>query len=653
MKLKAGVKVRATPAWRWLALGLLAAVTLAAAPGLWAAPERKAAPLQPDWAAPHVERQLLVKLPAGAGGRAPAQLEQAGVRVLRTIPALGLAVVETRPGVALAEAAADLEARAGVEWAEPNYTLALDAAPNDPFYPGYQSLYLRDLNMEAAWAHTVGRPEVLIAVVDTGVDLSHEDLSAAIWLNAGETGRDDLDRDKATNGIDDDGNGFVDDVRGWDFAEDDNLPDDDYGHGTHVAGIAAARIGNGLGIAGMAGAATIMPVDIFKSGIGAYDDLILALIYATDNGADVINLSLGASSYSRGEEMAVDYAWAHGVVVVAAAGNTGRQTYHYPAAHERAIAVAATTATGTLASFSTRGSFVDIAAPGSRIWSTYRDNGYGFLSGTSMATPHVSGLAALILAINPTLTPDAVRAILQASADDLGALGYDIEFGHGRINAARALAQTPPQSLPAPTPTPQPPLPEWPAGCQELITDGGFETGLGSWTATGDVSLDTERRYEGAQSVHFAGGSNAGGVLTRTVTLPAFPLEGVLWFAFRIENTDVGWGVAPSWPYDDWLTAEFTSQEGRPLASLLRTGNSADTAGDGLPWDHYLYRMRVGDGLATSGGTLAALRMARTVNLVFTAANDADNAPTDFWIDAVRFCVTPGYGAIFPILSPK
>ncbi len=640
---------------RWAIAVLVCALALSAVAVAWAAPQQRTVPPKPDWAAAHVERQLVVKLPdaSASASDAEARLAASGVRVLRTIPALGLAVVETAPGAALAETAADLEARAGIEWAEPNYTLALDLAPTDLYYPQYQVAYLSKLNVEEAWTRTLGRSEVVIAVLDTGVDLTHEDLRAGIWLNRGETGKDDQDRDKATNGVDDDGNGFIDDVQGWDFAENDNVPDDDYGHGTHVAGIAAARTNNGIGIAGMAGAATIMPVDVFKGGIGAYDDLILALIYATDNGADVINMSLGASSYSRGEEMAVDYAWSHGVVVVAAAGNTGRETYHYPAAHEHAIAVAATTATGTLAGFSTRGNFVDVAAPGSLVWSTYRGNSYVAMSGTSMATPHVSGLAALILSINPTLTPDAVRDIIQGSVDDLGTPGYDIGFGHGRINAGRAVAQTPPQTAPAPTPTPHLPLDEWPAGCQELIGDGGFEAGLGSWQTRGAVTLDTQHSYEGKQAIHFAGGPDSGGVLTRTVTLPAFPLEGTLWFAFRIENVDIGWGVAPSWPYDDWLTAEFVSLDGRPLTTLLRTGNSADTAGDGLPWDHYLHRMRVGDGVAASGGTLAALRMARTVNLVFTAANDGDNAPTDFWIDDVRFCVTPGYGVIFPVLSPK
>ena len=196
-----------------------------------------------------------------------------------------------------------------------------------------------------AWDYTTGRSDVVIAVLDTGVATNHPDLASGIWTNPLEI---------VDNGIDDDANGFIDDAQGWNFAENNNIVTDDYGHGTHVAGIAAAWINNGIGVAGMAGGAKIMSVKVFfppPNVIGTYEDLIGAIIYATDNGADVINMSLGASSYSRGEEMAVDYAWDHGAVVVAAAGNTGRETYHYPAAHPNAIAVAAVTASDSRASF--------------------------------------------------------------------------------------------------------------------------------------------------------------------------------------------------------------------------------------------------------------------------------------------------------------
>jgi len=506
--------------------------------------------------------------------------------------------------------------------------------PNDPNYPT-QGAYLNRLEMPAAWDFTTGRPEVVIAILDTGVYLNHPDLAAGIWTNPLEI---------PDNGIDDDGNGFIDDIHGWNFPDGNNQIYDDYSHGTHVAGIAAARINNMTGIAGMAGDATIMPVDVFNHRIGTYEDLIRAIIYATDNGARVINMSLGATSYSRGEEAAVDYAWNHGAVVVAAAGNTGRNTYHYPAAHPNAIAVAATNSLDNLCGFSTRGDFVDVAAPGCGdgdkilgIWSTV-PTGYGWLQGTSMASPHVAGLAGLLFSLNPQLTNAEVRELIEKNVDDLGATGWDPYFGNGRINARKALAAVAPPPQPSPTPTPHPPLAEWPAGCQDLVTDGGFEVGLGAWQASGAWAVDATQAYSGTKAAHFTGGPNASGFLTRTVTLTqsnelgvtSFPHEGTLWFAFRIESQDSGWGSTPQAPYDDWLTAEFRSTGGKLASSLLRTGNTADIA-PGLPWDRYLYRMQPGD-LLSLGGFDA-------VDLVFTASNDADTLPTSFWIDAVRLCM--------------
>ena len=582
---------------------------------------------------------LLVKLPAGREATALASLSASGARIRSTIPELGLVVVEmpmTMPGLeltgqALAASAEQLVSETGAEWAEPNFTIELDAVPNDPFY-STQNAYLKWLEMPAAWDITVGAPQIIVAILDTGVDMTHPDLQGAIWTNPGEI---------PGNGIDDDHNGFIDDVHGWDFAGSDNVPDDDNGHGTHVAGIAAARINNSIGIAGMAGAATIMPVDVFNHAIGTYEDLIRAMVYATDNGARVINMSLGASSYSKGEEAAVDYAWSHGVVVVAAAGNSGANNYHYPAAHPHAIAVAATTATDTRWSLSSWGDFVDVAAPGANVWSTYWSSGgtqYTSMSGTSMATPHVSGLAALVLSLNPGLSPDEVRGLIESNADDLGTAGWDPYYGHGRINARKTLQAV--SGGPLPPPTPPPPLAFWPAGCTDVMADGGFETLSGAWETSGDAAIDATHAYSGTYAAHFPGGPGARGVLTQTVTLPPFPQEGGLWFAFRIESQDSGWGSSASFPYDDWLAAEFRAADGRVIQSLLRTGNSADSSSDGLPWDRYLYHIPFAD--------LAPLRTSSTVKLVFTAASDSDSLPTSFWVDEVRFCVLGGAGSLIP-----
>jgi len=336
-------------------------------------------------------------------------------------------------------------------------------------------------------------------------------------------------------------------------------------------------------------------------------------------------------------------------VVVAAAGNNNNNAYHYPAAHPNAIAVAATDASDKRAGFSSYGDFVDVAAPGVNIYSTYFDPNqpYRYWGGTSMATPHVAGLAALLFSLNPRLTNAQVRTLIETNTDDLGSAGWDPYFGSGRINARRALAAAAPPPQPSPTPTPHPPLSEWPAGCLDLIADGGFETGLGSWQAKGAWTVDATRAYAGTSAAHFSGGPSAAGALTRRLNLTpptgALPKEATLLFAYRIQNQDSGWGGSPEAPYDDWLTAEFRATDGSPVSSLLRTGNSADTATDGLPWDRYLYRMQPAD--------LAPLTALGTVDLIFTAGNDADDLPTSFWIDSVWLCVSPPpYSYFLPML---
>ena len=253
------------------------------------------------------------------------------------------------------------------------------------------------------------------------------------------------------------------------------------GHGSHVAGIIAARTNNGVGIAGVAPKVRVMAVGVFAPpGYGTFADEIEAILYAVDEGAKVINLSLGSNAYSRGEQMAVEYAVRHGVVVAAAAGNDGRELYHWPAAHEAAIAVAATTATDGHAGFSNLGDFVDVAAPGVSVWSLRAGGGYLPLSGTSMATPHVAGLVGLILARNPTLAPAEVRAILENTATDLGAPGWDKAYGYGRVDALAALQATPPYSGTVEVPPPDwLRTAVWPPLCQEAGHERRFRGAFG------------------------------------------------------------------------------------------------------------------------------------------------------------------------------
>jgi hypothetical protein len=237
-------------------------------------------------------------------------------------------------------------------------------------------------------------------------------------------------------------------VYGWDFANNDNDPrQDDYGHGSHVAGIAAAATDNGAGIAGVAFNSSIMAVKVGytdpESGehLARYTDIAYGIMYAADNGAEVINLSLGGYGYSLGLKGAVNYAWDAGCVLVGAVGNDNKSDPFYPAAYDNVIGVSATDQNDAKAPWSNYGSHVAVAAPGSSIYSTYWNDGstYAHMSGTSMSAPHVAGLAALLFSQDGGRSNAEARSIIEGSADDLGDAGWDQYYGYGRINAYKAL----------------------------------------------------------------------------------------------------------------------------------------------------------------------------------------------------------------------
>ncbi len=306
--------------------------------------------------------------------------------------------------------------------------------PNDPYW----NVQWGPLKIDApgAWEITTGSAQVIMAIIDTGVDLNHLDLVNQLWVNPGEIPND---------GLDNEGNGFVDDLHGWRFLAggQSNNVQDDHGHGTHVAGIAGAQGNNGIGIAGMCWGCRLMILKALdSSGKGRYSDVADAIVYAVDNGARIINLSLGGASSTQELEEAVNYASAQDALVVAAAGNYGSSVYYYPGAYPAAFAVAATDSADQHPSYSNSGPEVDIAAPGTDIYSTCMSSSYCYKSGTSMATPHVSGLAALIWTQHYTYTAGQVRQILVNTAVDIDSPGWDPHTGWGRIDAQQALSAT-------------------------------------------------------------------------------------------------------------------------------------------------------------------------------------------------------------------
>jgi hypothetical protein len=292
------------------------------------------------------------------------------------------------------------------------------ALPNVDYFGGSNDWGVNMVNAPEVWEQGYTGQDVIVAVIDTGVDYNHPDLDANIWVNSNEI---------ADNGIDDDGNGFIDDTKGWDFVNNDNDPMDDdtgAGHGTHVAGTIAAEK-NDFGVTGVAYNAKIMPVKVLDAGgFGTWSNVAAGIKYAADNGANVINLSLGGG-YSAEVADAVKYATEKGSVVVMAAGNASSSQPGFPAnlANQWGVAVGAVDNTNKMASFSNKAGTTTldyIVAPGANIYSTNPNNQYKSLSGTSMATPHVAGVAALILSANSNLTAAEVEEILTATANPTG-----------------------------------------------------------------------------------------------------------------------------------------------------------------------------------------------------------------------------------------
>jgi subtilisin family serine protease len=348
-----------------------------------------------------------------------------------------------------------------VEYAEPNFIGHAHAIPNDPMFttqwglrndgtnpPNHPGTADADIDAPEAWDIETGDSSVIVAMLDTGIDWDHPDLSARIWNNADET----------VNGVDDDGNGYIDDIRGWDFANNDNNPMDDHGHGTVNAGIVGASTNNGVGVVGVDWHCKLMAVKVLNQiNWGQYSWWASGLQYAADNGAKVISMSMGGANPSQTLKDAVDYAYGLNCVIVVSMGNDNSNTVYYPAAYSNVIAVGATDTDDTRCvppdwqpfgmqnGGSNYGNHIDVVAPGNWINSTAWNNVYQYWAGTSMAAPFVSGLAALLLAKEPSLTNAAVQNIICTTAEDQvgnpaeDTAGWDKYYGFGRINAYDAL----------------------------------------------------------------------------------------------------------------------------------------------------------------------------------------------------------------------
>jgi len=352
--------------------------------------------------------------------------------------------------------AAKVSKNSAIEYVEANHFIYVDQFPNDPKFPELYGLSNTgqqggtvgaDIDAIKAWEVSRGSRDVLVAVIDTGVDYSHNDLENNYWSNPGEVGRDSAGRDKKSNGIDDDGNGYIDDWRGWNFVSNTNDPMDDHSvrHGTHCAGTIGAEGNNNLGVTGVNWHVSIVGLKfIGAGGFGTVADAVKAIEYATLIGVDITSNSWGGGDFSQTMYDAIEASAKKGILFVAAAGNMSSDTdeySHYPSSYDldNIVAVAAVDRNDQLASFSNFGlQSVDIAAPGVDILSCSSNNEYALLSGTSMATPHVAGAAALIKSVYPEFNYQNILDRLYSGVDFQAQLKLKVGTS-GRLNIANSI----------------------------------------------------------------------------------------------------------------------------------------------------------------------------------------------------------------------
>lgn len=442
---------------------------------------------------------VLVKFAVGTDATAQASLEKANAATqIGSIPDLHTVVLSVPVGAE--QRVVDALQKSGkVEYAELDGVASATATPNDTYWSSQWGP--QKINAPAAWDTTTGASSVLIADLDTGIDFTHSDLQ-------GKT------------------------VPGYDFINNDTDPTDDKGHGTATAGIIAADSNNAKGIAGMCWSCTIMPVKVLdSSGSGSYSGLASGVTWAADHGARVINMSLGGTSNSSTLQSAVQYALNHGIVVVAAAGNSGNSTPVYPAAYPGVLSVAGTTTSDTLYTWSNYGSWVAVAAPGCD-YSTWLGGGYNSaFCGTSAAAPVVSGLAGLLVAAQPSATGSDVTSAIENSAVNIGS-----SVVYGRVDAAAALtgAAATPTASPSPSPTTSPsPSPAASPTTSTVTFSGslGGKTTLRSYPLTvGSGTLSASLSYSKATSMTLQLIDSSGATIAQssgaspvqsTVTVPA------------------------------------------------------------------------------------------------------------------------------------
>jgi subtilisin family serine protease len=542
-------------------VGMILALVLAAfVPAAVSASEINLDRSSASFEAPWKVGEFLVKFKPGLAASQRAKVAAAsGGELVRKVAALDVDVMSF-PGMTSANAEAKLNAlkkNPNIVYAEPNYIYSVDMVPNDPGYS--QQWGWPKVNAPAAWDVTQGSSSTVIAIVDTGIQQSHPDLSSKI-------------------------------VAGYDYVDNDSNPEDGNGHGTHVAGTSAAITNNSTGGAGGCPNCKLMPVRVLdNNGSGTLDAVANGITYAADHGAKVINMSLGASSGATTLQSAVDYAWNKGVFLACAAGNNGNTAANYPGYYSNCFAVASTDSNDAKSSFSTYGTWVEVAAPGGNIYSTWLNSGYNTISGTSMATPHVAGLAGLLS--GQGLTNAQIRDRIINTADKISGTGT--YWQGGRINYYNAVTNS----------GGNPP----PSGGS--LTNGGFENGTTPWTETstnGYELIDTTRPHTGSYSAYLAGYNSGTDTISQTVTIPTNGTLKYYWYMTSSEGTTTAY---------DYFRVKLYN--GSTLVATLKTHSNTEGRN---AW--------VQDSISLS--TYAG----QTLRIEFSATTDS-SAVTSFFVDDV------------------
>ena len=545
-------------------LSVFAVLALFAPSSSFAAPPAPANRV--DINAPAVPGQFVIKFRPGTASQVRAATVQAqGGRFFDRVASLDLDAAEfpALKGNANPQAAEALinalKHNPNVEYVEPNYLYKADFTPNDPSLS--QQWAWSVIQAFQAWDVTQGSSSVVIGDVDTGIQSNHPDLAAKI-------------------------------VPGYDYVDNDTTPQDGNGHGTHTAGTAAAMTNNATGGAGTCPNCNLMAVRVLdNSGSGTLTNVANGITYAADHGAKVVNLSLGGSG-STALQSAVDYAWNHGVFLACAAGNDGTSSTAnaYPGAYSNCFAVASTNSSDARSSFSNYGTWVEAAAPGEGIFSTWNNSGYNTISGTSMATPHVAGLAGLLA--SQGLTNAQIRDRICNTADRISGTGT--YWTCGRINAYRAV-----------TNNVNPP----PTGGNTIV-NGGFESGSSPWVESSSGGYElvaTTLPHTGSYSAYLGGYNSGTDSIYQTITIPS---NGTLTYWWYMSTQESG---ATAY---DYLRVRLYNTSGG-LVTTLRTFSNASGAGT---WRQ--------DSLSL------ASYAGQTLRVQFTATTDV-SLPTSFFVDDV------------------